>query len=389
MSGIPISQIAKVTPGVISATGALNYLNGLILTANTAAVAAGTVSAFTSLTAVAGAFTAASVEYQMAQIYFSGYENADQSPSTLYFAGFTPSASDATSSTLGAQMDSIAAASQLWTGVSSATELSLLDKRALATWVDAQNNRFWGIIWDTDASAITSTPSDAANFGAWLSAQDLSGITAVYNTAAVAALALAWMASLDFDATNGRQTLAFVRNSLVSSTVTNGDAATNLAANGYSFYGGYAGAIGSFVFMYPGQVSGEFLWADSYINQIWLNGQLQYDLVELFLSVGNIPFNTQGDTMIEAALSDTITQAKTFGAIRTGVSLSSTQTLEVNNAAGKSISGAIQTQGYYLLPGASTASPSDRAARKITEAKLWYTDGQSVQMIDLASTEIQ
>lgn len=380
-AGIPISQIVAVTPGVIGAGGALNFLNGLILTTNTAVAAAGSVVAFTSLKDVQTAAGATSTEAQMAAVYFSGYTNATQSPSTLYFGGVTD-----TDASLGPQMDTLAADNQQWTGFAPAFEPDLAGKQALATWTAEQNNRFWCVLYDTDAQAIVSGATEP--FGVWLKSQSISGVTAVYQDPLVAALCLGWMASLNYDATNGRQTLAFLQNSLVSASVTNGSTASILLANGYNYYGGFAGATGSFVFLNNGSVSGEFLWADSYINQIWLNAQFQYDIVELFLNVGNIPFNTQGDAMISAALQDTINQAIAFGAIRTGVTLSSTQKLELSNAVGIDISTELSTRGWYLVPGASTATPANRTARTVPGAKFWYTDGGSVQTIALASTEV-
>ena len=84
---------------------------------------------------------------------------------------------------------------------------------------------------------------------------------------------------------------------------------------------------------------------------------------------------------------DPIAQALLSGVIRAGVTLSSAQIAEVNIAAGASVAGDIQTQGYYLQildPGATV-----RAARGSPIINFWYTDGQSVQQLTIPSINIQ
>jgi hypothetical protein len=90
-------------------------------------------------------------------------------------------------------------------------------------------------------------------------------------------------ASINFEAPNGRTTFAFRAQAGLTADVTDASAASNLIANGYNFYGAYATANQSFVFMQPGQVSGSFNWMDSYINEIWLNSSFQLALMDLLV----------------------------------------------------------------------------------------------------------
>ncbi|WP_408872054.1 DUF3383 family protein [Gluconobacter sp. DsW_056] len=53
------------------------------------------------------------------------------------------------------------------------------------------------------------------------------------------------------------------------------------------------------------------------------------------------------------------------------------------------IASTLQTRGWYFQPNASTAPAADRVARTSPPCKFWYTDGQSVQSINLASVEVQ
>lgn len=461
MAGIPISSVVSVTPSVLAAGGGVSFLNGLVLT-ESGTLTPGQVMTFTSATAVAAQFGATSTEAKIANVYFSGFTGATQTPGTLLFAGYSAAATGggatataeltseavsgvtvtaggsgyevtptvtlsggggtgatatatvsggivtainvtnggsgytaaptvtitpAASDDVPGFMDALTDTTLNWAAFTTAFEPTLADKQAFATWTGAQNNRFLYVAWDTDANATVQ--GNTTCFGAWLKAQTLSGSMAVYQDPLAAALALGWMASLDFGATNGRYTLAFRNSGLVTAAVTDGITAATLLANGYNFYGAYAGSTGSFVFFSNGSVSGPFAWADSFIDQIWLNGSFQEDMINLLMSVGQIPYDATGDALLSAAVLDTINQAVTFGVIRSGVTLTALQAQQVNSAAGRPIDTTLSTRGWYFLPGASTAPATSRAARTSPPCSFWYTDGGSVQSINLASVEIQ
>jgi hypothetical protein len=118
-----------------------------------------------------------------------------------------------------------------------------------------------------------------------------------------------------------------------------------------------------------------------------MNNGFQLALMELLTTVGSIPYNQVGYTMIKAACQDVINRALNFGAIRTGVTLSQAQINEVNNMAGVAIDGILNSQGYYLQ--VSDADPQVRANRGTPPCTFWYMDGGSVQRITLASVMVQ
>lgn len=383
MAGIPISTKVKVTPGVLSAGGGLNNLTGLILTQTVSVVAEGAVTEYDDAASVATAFGASSTEAAMAAVYFSGYTNSAQTPARLLIGGYPATGGD-----MAAELAKLLAANASWNGVTCAFEPVLADKQAFATWVSAQNNTIYGVLWDTDAEATTASSTTA--FGVWLKGTTLSGITAVYKDPNTAALALGWMASLPFGTAGGRRNLDMIQNANVIPSVTDGTTAATLLANGYSFYGAYANKGDTFQFFDNGAVSGAFLWADSYVNQIWMNANFTTDLVNLLLNNGQIPYNTEGDTLVEAALQDTINTAVSFGAVQSGVALTAAQKQQINNAAGNTTAAdTVQAQGWYLKPNVSTAPASYRVKRTTPPAQFWYADGQSVQSINLSSVEVQ
>lgn len=260
------------------------------------------------------------------------------------------------------------------------------EKQEFASWNSSRNNRYLYVAWDTDVTPTLSAPA-AASLGALLEASDTSGTMVYYAPDATkAAFILGAVASLDFTKTNGRATMAFRAQGGLTADVTDATVAANLKANGYNFYGAYATANDEFTFTYPGSVSGPFKWADSYVNQIWLNNGLQLALMTLLTEMGTIPYNQAGYAAIEAACADPIQAALNFGAIRPGVPLSALQIAQVNSLAGDKVDTVLSTRGYYLKVG--PASATVRAARASPPIILFYMDGQSVQQINMNSIEV-
>jgi Protein of unknown function (DUF3383) len=263
-----------------------------------------------------------------------------------------------------------------------------VQKLEFAAWTNSTDNRYAFACWDTD---ITPTLSNSAttSLGYLINKiYNYSGTSLWYDPSNIglAAFNCGIAACLDFGAHEGRTTFAFREQPGLVASVTSQQAAANLLANGYNFYGAYATANQQFVWNYNGSISGEFLWEDSYFNQIWLNNQFQLALMELLQNTNSIPYNTAGYTMIEQSLQTQIQAAINFGAIRVGVALSSSEALEVNTLAGFPIDQVITQQGWFLL--IEPASPQVRAARATPVMYFFYTDGQSIQQITLNSVEI-
>lgn len=491
---IPISQIVQINPGVLSAAGSAVDLNGLILTKSTYAPI-GTVQQFASATDVGAYFGLTSIEYDMASIYFSGYENCTKTPGILYIAqypdvavagylrggslksmtltelkalsgtltvtvdggspktsstinlsaatsfsnaatliaaGFTAlgatvtfdtvqSAFVFTSSTTGATssltfatgtlatslkltsatsavvsagsaavtpaafMAGILLINQNWALFATTWEPDTAGKEEWSDWAATTNDRFGYVGWDSDVNATVA--GNTTTWGYYLQSNTISGSVPVYGNYTHAAFVLGYAASLDFDRLNGRATLAFKRNSQLLPSVENGSQAAALKTNGYNFYGQYANAKETFNFLNNGAVSGEWKWLDTYLDQIWLNSNLQLSLVNLLLSVGSIPYNAQGYSLVEAACLDPINAALNFGAIRVGVTLSESQKAQIKFALGFDASTAIYAKGFYLQITPATAQIRvQRASPSIT---LYWADGGSIQQLTVASITIQ
>ena len=284
-------------------------------------------------------------------------------------------------------MTGLVAVSQNWASFMTMFEPVVTDKTAFAAWDNAQGNRFGYIMW-TSETAVTSTNDSATSVGQIIAA-NYSGTFPIYEATNLhlAAFTLGAIASINWQATNGRATLAYKSQTGILPSVSDATSAANLVANGCNFYGNAAGATEQWNFLYPGSITGPFKWADSYFGQIVLNTNLQTALMTLLTSVNSIPYNAQGYGLIEAACADPINAALNAGIIAAGVPLSALQAAEVNAAAGKTIDAILSTRGWYLL--IQPASATVRAARGSPPMTLWYTDGQSVQNIQLASINVQ
>lgn len=285
-------------------------------------------------------------------------------------------------------LDMILGINRNWATLFTTWESVVLEKQAFASWVNAQGKMFIYAAQDSDINATIANTT--TTFGSWLQTTKPEGTIVDYASDGTGvALIAAWAASLDFTRLNGRTTLCFRTQSGLTPMVTDGNLAAILAANGYNFYGqnGSSNPNNNQNWLSNGSISGKFLWADSYANQIWLNANLQLSIVNLLTSIGSIPYNSAGYSLIRAACLDPINAALNFGAIRIGVTLSDSQKAQMQSALGVDASTSLFANGFYLQ--INDAAPATRIARGSPPCTLYYTDGQSIQKINLASIEIQ
>ena len=195
------------------------------------------------------------------------------------------------------------------------------------------------------------------------------------------------VASINFDARGGRISLAYKASSLLTPGVNTLTAAANLEANGCNYYGSVANPSNAWNFYFPGSITGSYKWADTYVNQIWLNQSLQTAIMTMLTQINSLPYNQPGYDLVSAACNDPIQQGILNGVIVAGIVLSSAQIAEINAAAGVDAASIIQTRGWYLKVGPAT--PTQRAGRTSPPCTLWWSDGGSMNRINLASITVQ
>jgi hypothetical protein len=305
-------------------------------------------------------------------------------------------------------MNNVIAVSQNWATMSYLVEPTLTVKEALAAWFSEQNGQYLGVIWDSDAQASVQNATEP--FGVVAKTNKYGGVMCIGGDPAagnlstlcqnVAAFVQGMIASINYSATNGSITLAgkSSNSAAVLPTCANLQTYTNLLANGYSCYGSFASRNSGFTFFSNGNLPGSIPWANLFVDQIWLNSQFELALLNLYTSVGKVPYDPYGYGLIRASLvgqstsasnaSDNgpINNALNNGVIQTGVTLSSAQAAEVNAAAGASISSTIQTNGYYLQILDPGAEARNSGATPIIN--FWYTSGGAILQFSMASINI-
>lgn len=269
--------------------------------------------------------------------------------------------------------------------VETSTALNDTVQKEIAKWVSLQNHRYWMVKYGEEPTALI--PNNTTNFAGWIAENNVADVTCIYGTLEHAALCAGYAASLNFSEFNGRTTMDFRSASALAPSVTDVDDASALESNGYAYYGAFATANDRFIFLRNSIVSGEFKWADAYLNQIYLNSQLQLSQITGLIANKSIPYNDIGKSKVRASAQDPINEMLDFGGIQTGVILSEQQKSVINNEAGVDAATVIFNQGYYLM--IRNATPQVRAARGSFPIKLWYTDGGSVHSINIASINVQ
>lgn len=315
--------------------------------------------------------------------------------------------------TPGGAMDSILAATQNWTSFLTTWAPVSSDAEAFATWVNTQNTSgsqggYIYHFWDSNVlNTESGGPSPTVSF---INSGNLSGVNMIYQSANTtlngekAAFCAGMIASIDFTERNGFATFAYKSQSGLLADVTDGTIANYLAGSpsagtygyGINFYGDYTTANQAFLNWQRGLVSGPFIWMDDLVGQIWLDNACQLALMELMTVVKRLPYNAGSYAQVELALvgdptnPGPVSQGIINGVVVPGVSLSSTQIAAINAATGFSGGSlgpaalSVQNAGYYLQvsdPGATV-----RQSRGSPVTKLWYTNGESIQFIDLSAT---
>ena len=284
-------------------------------------------------------------------------------------------------------MASVLSLTQNWATFMTVWESVLTEKQAFAAWSNSQGPRYMYVCADSDVNALTA--NNTVTFGNYLQTNSYIGTCAIYGTVSHAAFVCGFAASLDFSRLNGRATLAFKNQSGLTAYVTNQSNYAAVVSNGYNTYGAYGSnnPANNQNWMAPGYVSGSWSWVDTYLNQIWLNANLQLAMVNLLTSVNSIPYNKTGSGLIYASAMSPIQSAINFGAIRKGIPLSTAQVAQIQYILGFDASSSITAQGFYLQ--IVDASATTRGLRQSPSITLLYADGESIQQLNLASIAIQ
>lgn len=410
----PLAAIAGFLRGgslaSISLTVLKTYSGVLTLTVGGTAFTSSTINltAATSFSNAATIIQAAFTSPTFAVTYDSNFNafvftsNASGAAATMTFASGTLSANLLLTSATGATvsngadaavastfLDSIVSITNNWVSFGTIWEATATDKQGFATWTNSKNNRYLYASQDSDPNALVANTT--STFAYWMNQNQISGVAAIAGTtvtAAHAAFVMGYAASLNFDRANGRTTLFGRTQAGLAPTVTTDTQYSNALANGYLVYAGFSAdnPANNANLASNGTVSGKFLWLDTYVNQIWLNANIQQSIVQGFQSYNSLPYNAKGYGYVRTLIQQVAQQAVNFGAIQTGVKPSPAQISQMTAVLNLDPSNALYRSGYYIQvsdPGAVA-----RQARKSPIVTLYYMDGGSIQQVTMSSIAV-
>lgn len=286
-----------------------------------------------------------------------------------------------------ATLNAICAVTANWAQFTTLWEVTKqAEAEAYAAWADIDDDYVY-VFWSSDqnmestltqASTIAKAIQDKYNCVFMIYSLDFS----------TAAFALAYPATIKWDATQGMKVIFGKSASGLSPMVTDEQVATALDDLGVSYVGQFATRNDEFIIANRGELTGSMYgFYDTLIGSIWLRSKLQTSIMNGFATVNRAPYNDVGYTMLKSWCQDPITQAKNAGVIDEGISLSESQKSQILQETGDSeAAGDLQSKGYFLQvldPGASV-----RAQRGSPVAALYYAYGGSIQKVELPVTAV-
>lgn len=286
-----------------------------------------------------------------------------------------------------ATLDAIRAVTANWAQFTTLWEVTEQDEaEAYAAWADIDDDYVY-VFWSSDRNMESTLTQDSTIAKAL---QDkYNCVFMIYSLDfSTAAFALAYPATIKWDATQGMKVIFGKSASGLSPMVTDEQVATALDDLGVSYVGQFATRNDEFIIANRGELTGSMYgFYDTLIGSIWLRSKLQTSIMNGFATVNRAPYNDVGYTMLKSWCQDPITQAKNAGVIDEGLSLSESQKSQILQETGDSEAvGELQSKGYFLQildPGASV-----RAQRGSPVAALYYAYGGSIQKVELPVTAV-
>ncbi len=252
----------------------------------------------------------------------------------------------------------------------------------MGTW--ASNNANQGtmylyVCWDSDPNNLVQSYNDTITDK--LKALNIGATTVTFGTYKECAFIMGAAASVDYSQTNGTITFAFKAQNGLGATINDTTDHDTLLNRGLNFIGNYATRNDQFVFLYNGQMLGEWAWIDAYLNAVWLCNALQVQIMAGFKANRRVPYTESGYSIIRSWCRDVINRGLNNGVIDTGMSLSETQKTNLIQELGGDYSDEITNNGYYLQ--VVDVSATERQHRESPKCNLIYCYAGSVQKLNL------
>jgi len=254
----------------------------------------------------------------------------------------------------------------------------------LAQWVSDQGDRFWSLVWSNEVALESLT--DTTSIWYQITQAGINNCSVfdevIYNNSDRVSAASGIFASVDLTQPNSAITLAWKQQNGLLPSVTSTSIARILGQKGINYYGKVVttGSALTQNFFYPGAITGKWTFVDNLVAAVWIAYQCQFETEDLFLSVGQVPIDPDGQGQVRSALHTALEGSKANGIIATGLTFDTDTSIEIKTTFGiDSIE--LTNNGYAIL---NTLPPA--GLRKLRESSPWYilyTKGSAYQFLPI------
>lgn len=254
----------------------------------------------------------------------------------------------------------------------------------LAQWVSDQGDKFWAVIWSNEVALRSLT--DTTSIWYLINQAGINNCSifdeVLYNNSDRVSAASGIFASVDLTQPNSAIALAWKQQDGLLPSVTNTSVASILDTKGINYYGkvAFTGSALTQDFFYPGAISGKWTFVDNLVGAVWIAYQCQFQTADLFLSVGQVPIDPDGQGQVRSGLNVAMEGSKANGIIVTGLTFDNTTSIEIKTTFGiDSIE--LTNNGYAIL---NTLPPA--GLRKLRVSSPWYvlyTKGSAYQFVPI------
>ena len=312
-------------------------------------------------------------------------------------------------------MDAIINANANWITLSYATRLENDTQNddygvtiGLTEWIASQDNDYLGLWWegiDSDATADSMTMWQVlvdAGYGEYFNNRVIYNVSiqVEYNgqntinpvtndeIGVYAGFVSGMGASIDYNQRNAKLNFAGKTQAGLATNTKNTQEYLWLIQHGYNVYGQFATPGSTYDLSENGSIGGSLLWSDNIFDRKWLfKGAIQNQLMSLIQNTKRLPYNAEGQAMVNAVLGGVAQQGLNNGVIETGNSFSQAQIQAIIEKIGTDVSPILSSAGCYIYFPPITAE--QRNARAPLQVSFLYTNGGCINSINVSGIFIQ
>ena len=262
---------------------------------------------------------------------------------------------------------------------------------AFANWVSLQNNNFVYFGWSDETNlTLSGNMSNVAYALVTAGYGSVDGVGQItynipiflnYGVQDIACFMMGIGASINYQSLNGTISFAYKQQDGLVPSVNNNDAYDALLLNGFNVYGIFNSRASSYNFTQNGTIGGIYEFIDNFYNQAWLADNIQNTILTLLSKSGKLSNNQNGYGILKSVLQGVMQQAINNGVVQVGNTFDSTVASILQTQAGYDITPQLTNVGYVIqiVP----ATPAQRTARTLPFVNIWYTNGGSINTINV------